>query len=85
VTLRLEPRAAASLATWRPATQVTGPDADGWVTLEVGFEDEEQARFIALGCGPRAEVVAPTALRAAVAADLAAALRSSRETRRREA
>lgn len=77
VTLRLDPRAAASLATWRRTEPVEPPDAgapDGWPTLRAWFEDEEQARFIVLGCGPRAEVLAPDELRAAVAADLAAAV-----------
>lgn len=77
VVLRLESHAAASLRRWRrtePVEDDDGDTPDGWVTWRVGFEDEEQARFIALGFGPRAEVVAPAELREAVAADLAAAL-----------
>jgi predicted DNA-binding transcriptional regulator YafY len=77
VVLRLEPRAAASLAVWRQLLPVetSGSDAPaGWETVRVGFEDEEQARFIALGFGPRCDVVSPAALRAAVDADLRAAL-----------
>ncbi len=75
--LRLEERAAASLAAWRPI-ETWEPAAagtpEGWRTVRVWFEDEQQARFIVLGSGPSAEVLAPAALRAAVAADLAAAL-----------
>jgi len=80
-TLRLEPRAAASLASWRRTEPVEPADRDapaGWVTVRTWFEDEEQARFIVLGCGPRAEVLAPDELRAAVAADLAAAVERMR-------
>ena len=35
------------------------PAADGWTTVRVQFEDEEQACFVALGFGPGAEVVEP--------------------------
>jgi predicted DNA-binding transcriptional regulator YafY len=73
-TLRIEPRAAESLRRWRTATPVAAePDATGWPTLRVAFDDEEQASFVALGYGPRAEVLAPESLRRRVAADLAAA------------
>lgn len=74
VILRLEPRAAESLRRWRSATPVAGePDAAGWVTLRVAFDSEEQACFVALGHGPRAEVLAPESLRRRVAADIEAA------------
>jgi predicted DNA-binding transcriptional regulator YafY len=76
-TLRLAPRTAASLRTWQPTTPVERPDEadpEGWVTLRVSFHDEEQARFVVLGLGPRVEALAPAALRERVAADLAAAL-----------
>jgi predicted DNA-binding transcriptional regulator YafY len=76
-TLRLEPRSAESLKTWRttsplPATQ--GSDPEGWVVLRVQFDDEEQARFFVLGLGPRVDVIEPESLRDRVAADLAAAM-----------
>jgi predicted DNA-binding transcriptional regulator YafY len=74
-TLRLEPRAAEKLKRWwttRPVEPAEGVDAQGWVTLQVHFEDEEQACFVALGHGPRAEVLEPASLRERVAADLAA-------------
>jgi predicted DNA-binding transcriptional regulator YafY len=74
--LRVEPQAAVSLQMWRTASPVEDatPDEQGWLTLRVLFDDEEQARFIALGLGPRADVVEPAGLRALVAADRAAAL-----------
>ena len=53
-----------------PAPSVGEVDNDGWVTLQVQFEDEEQARFVALGFGPRAEVIAPASLRLLVMADI---------------
>jgi predicted DNA-binding transcriptional regulator YafY len=79
VTLRIEPRAAESLCRWRSATPAAGePDAAGWITLRVAFDDEEQACFIALGYGPRAEVLEPEALRRRVLADLEAAVAHGR-------
>ncbi|MGH9176352.1 MAG: helix-turn-helix transcriptional regulator, partial [Vicinamibacterales bacterium] len=51
-TLRLDPRAADKVRTWRmtsPPEVDSAPDASGWITLRVHFEDEEQARFIVLG------------------------------------
>jgi predicted DNA-binding transcriptional regulator YafY len=74
--LRLAPGAAASLARWRqvvPVEDGAGAGPPGWVTVRSGFEDEEQARFIVLGYGPRVDVLAPAGLRDAVAADLEAA------------
>lgn len=77
--LRLEPRAAVSLARWRETVPIEDdpdiPDrgTPGWVTVRIGFEDEEQARFVVLGYGPRIDVLAPPGLREAVAADHAAA------------
>lgn len=50
---------------------------EGWVTLTVPFEDEDQAAFVALGLGPRVDVIAPASLRARVGADHAAALARS--------
>ncbi len=74
VTLRIEPRAAESLRRWRKSKpDMTETDSQGWLTLRVSFEDEEQACFVALGFGPRAEVLAPETLRQRVAADLQAA------------
>jgi predicted DNA-binding transcriptional regulator YafY len=85
-TLRLEARAARSLRNWRTTSPVqsAGPDADGRVTLRVLFEDEEQARFMALGLGPRVEVLEPATLREQVAADIAAAMEGVLRQRRTE-
>ena len=72
-TLRLDARAAETIRTWRmavPAPDSTQANPDGWVTLRVQFEDEEQARFVSLGFGPRAEVIEPESLRARVMADV---------------
>jgi predicted DNA-binding transcriptional regulator YafY len=79
-TLRLEPRAAARLKSWRttvPFQDAEGEDAGGWVTLRVQFDDEEQACFAVLGFGPRVDVIGPASLRERVAADVAAARQRS--------
>jgi len=79
VTLRVEPRASEKLNMWRchpPRGPALRSPVDGWVTREVEFDDEEQACFIALGLGPRAEVLAPKSLRDRVQADLAQAFAS---------
>lgn len=78
-TVRLEPRAAEALKKWRWAMpeRITGSDPAGWVTLRLQFDDEEQALFIILGHGPRADVVEPAALRERVAVDRAAAAQRS--------
>ncbi len=81
-TFRLEPRAAEQIRAWQNTSPVEGTeDAGGWVTLRVQFEDEEQARFFAMGLSPRVEVVAPEILRQRVAADLAAAAERAARTR----
>jgi len=79
VTLHLDARAAESLKKWRSALpeQLAGPDAAGRVTLRLQFDDEEQALFVVLGHGPRADVVEPASLRDRVATDRAAAFRGS--------
>jgi predicted DNA-binding transcriptional regulator YafY len=75
-TLHLEPSAAQSLRTWRTTSPAAASESDaaGWVTLRVQFEDEDQARFIALGLAPRVDVIEPASLRDRVAADMAAAM-----------
>ncbi len=74
-TLHLAPSAAQSLRTWRTTSPAAaGPDAAGWVTLRVRFEDEEQACFIVLGLAAGVDVVAPASLRGRVAADVTAAM-----------
>ena len=76
-TLRLEPRAAKWLRMWRftsPAQVVAGPDADGWVTMHLLFDHEEEAFFMVLGLGARVDVIEPAALRERIAAEAAAVL-----------
>lgn len=71
-TLRVDARAAEKLAMWRrhgSHTDVTA-DQEGWVMREAEFDDEDQACFIALGFGTRAEVVGPQALRERVANEI---------------
>jgi predicted DNA-binding transcriptional regulator YafY len=74
-TLRLAPSAADRLKKWwsvSPLPDRPLPDPDGWLTLLVQFEDEEQACFIVLGLGSRVDVIEPESLRTRVAADHAA-------------
>src|SRR5262249_51251865 len=73
-TLRLAPSAVRSFERWRPSRSVPvgadSVDGDRWATRRVHFDDEEQACFVVLGFGSRAEVVAPAALRDRVAAEI---------------
>jgi len=82
-TLRLEPGAAKDMKMWRTVTQVAPTAAgrsarDTWVTLRVQFADEEEARFVVLGMGPRVEVIEPVALRERVVKDAAAVIQRER-------
>jgi predicted DNA-binding transcriptional regulator YafY len=61
-TLRLEPRAAQWMLTWHRAKQVGTADAKGWMTVNLEFESEEEARFVVLGLGTRVEIVQPRLL-----------------------
>jgi predicted DNA-binding transcriptional regulator YafY len=73
VRLRLEPGVVAWFTQWQ--TTVAGSAstaADGWVTLLVRFEREEEALFVVLGLGARAEVLEPERLRERVAAAVTA-------------
>lgn len=77
-TLRLHPFAVARVRSWHLCAANDADerlDADGWTTLRLRFEDEEQARFVTLGFGPRAQVIAPDSLRARIEEDLAAMTR----------
>jgi len=74
-TLRLEPRTAKWVTMWRiayPVEQVAEPDSAGWATLRVQFDHEDEACFVVLGLGPRADVIEPARLRDRVAAEAAA-------------
>jgi predicted DNA-binding transcriptional regulator YafY len=84
-TFRVDPRASERLEMWRPRPIMdpAGPASDrGWVTREVQFDDEEQACFVALGFGPRAEVLAPRGLRERVRREIEAAFLSTSERAR---
>lgn len=78
--LRLEPRTAATMKSWgcfSNAKTAQDVSPDGWITMNAQFEDEDQACFIVLGLGPRAEVVQPPKLRERVAADIAQLIEKS--------
>ena len=64
-TLRVEPRAAEWVRMWQAASSGDSPavDADGWVTLKVQFDHENEACFLVLGLGSRVEVIEPISLR----------------------
>jgi WYL domain len=67
VTLALAPDAAVELRRWckvspAPRVQCTPVIPDGWAIFHVPFGDMEEARFVVLGFGARAQVVAPAAL-----------------------
>ena len=73
--LRLNPDAAGQMKRWHHAIEDgRGPDAEGWITMSVRFDDEEQACFMMLAQGSRADVLEPAALRERVAAEMSAAL-----------
>ena len=73
--LRLDPDAAKQMKRWHNVNEDgNGPDAEGWITMRVQFDDEEQACFIVLAQGSRVDVIEPAALRDRVAAELRAAL-----------
>lgn len=82
VTLRMDRVAADRLKHWFQHATILGPNSpvDHWLTVHVNFEDEEQAAFIVLGFGARAEVVAPVALRQRIKRETAAVLRRWRAT-----
>lgn len=76
VTIRMARDAAERLTAWFHPVTVLGPSSatDPWLTLQTKFEDEEQAAFIVLGFGARAEVVAPDSLRQRIDQEFAAVL-----------
>jgi len=73
--VRLEPAAAR-----RAAETVTGPDAEGRLRVEIPVEPADVAVPQLLALGPDVEVVGPPALRAAVAAAVAALAARYRRT-----
>lgn len=81
-TLRLEPRAAQWVQTWHGTSPVeAGPNAEGWITLRVQFEHEDEARFFVLGLGSRVEVVDPASLRDRVMSELEKVTARMKETK----
>ena len=62
-TFRLEPKAAKWLMEWHHGKEVGAANSDGQVTVSLDFDNEDQARFIALGLGSRVEVMEPESLK----------------------
>jgi predicted DNA-binding transcriptional regulator YafY len=78
-TLALAPDAAVVLRRWCRATpapeeQQTAAVPVKWSVLHVFFESQEEARFVALGFGSRAHVLAPATLRDEVMQEMSAAV-----------
>jgi predicted DNA-binding transcriptional regulator YafY len=76
-TLRLNPEAVKWVRMWRimwPIDASDAPDADGWLTVRAQFDHEDEACFVVLGLGPRADVIAPASLRHRVAESATAIL-----------
>lgn len=72
VTLRVEPDVASWLKHWRAAwlaEPMGAAEADGWITCRVQFDCENEACFVVLGFGQRAEVLAPLSLRDRIIAE----------------
>ena len=81
--LRLHPDCAKQLRKWYMATDDgCGTDAEGWVTMNVRFDDENQACFLVLAQGARVDVMEPLSLRDRVATELTAALERIRRLQR---
>src|SRR6266852_5402847 len=49
---------------------VRATDVEGWVTLTVQFDHEDEACFVVLGLGSRVEVIEPVSLRDRVAVEV---------------
>jgi predicted DNA-binding transcriptional regulator YafY len=86
-TLRLEPRAAERMKTWRIASPVQdgaspNADAEGWITLHVQFGHEDEAFFVVMGLGAEVDVIEPVSLRDRVAAAVAAVIERARNSDR---
>jgi predicted DNA-binding transcriptional regulator YafY len=75
--LRIEPRTARWLKMWRVGWSEEPeepPRSDGWITLRMTFDTEDEACFVVLGLGQRVDVLEPDALRTRVAAEAAAVI-----------
>ena len=80
-TLRLDSETVKWVRMWRimwPIDMPDAPDADGRLTVRVQFDHEDEACFVVLGLGPRADVIAPPSLRERVAESAAALLERHR-------
>jgi predicted DNA-binding transcriptional regulator YafY len=69
-TLRVQPRVAEWIKAWQMATVLQTDDT--WITMRVKFHHEDEACFVALGLGPRAQVVSPLKLKERVRSEVAA-------------
>jgi predicted DNA-binding transcriptional regulator YafY len=65
-TIAFAPEVAWWAASGQPGAEVSDPRPDGWVEVSVAFVDETSVADWVLTFGPRAEVLAPVTLRAAV-------------------
>jgi predicted DNA-binding transcriptional regulator YafY len=78
-TLAVAPDASVSLSRWcrvspAPDVECTPALQAGWSVLHVSFENLDEARFIALGFGARAQVIAPASLRDQVHEEIRSAI-----------
>jgi predicted DNA-binding transcriptional regulator YafY len=73
-TLRVDPRVSPWLHAWGGLWKVDRSETapDGRIVLDLRFEREEEALFLALGLGTLAEVVGPDGLRARLVREVAA-------------
>lgn len=69
-TFRLDPGAAEWIRIWQMATVIDAPGPR--ITMRVMFHHEDEACFVALGLGHRAEVIAPRKLKDRVRSEIAA-------------
>lgn len=81
--VRLEPRTASWLRMSRPPWSVNvddahGSDGEGWVTLRLRFDSEDEACSVVLGLGPRVDVIEPASLRDRVSMEAAAVVERAR-------
>jgi predicted DNA-binding transcriptional regulator YafY len=77
-TVALSPDAASSIVRWcrvapAPEKESAAPLPEGWKVLQVWFESTEEARFISMGLGMRAQVLSPASLREQVREEMSAA------------
>ena len=73
----LQPLAAQSMRGWCATSPWEGKQEfvrEGWITLNVRFDDEEQAVFLVRGFGPGACVLEPVSLRERIRVDVEAML-----------